>query len=144
MSYARKSDLIERFGERELVQLTDRTRTPPTTVDDVVVDRALGDAASLIDGYLGKVYALPLATVPTNLTKIQADVARYYLHGKAADKDSAVTRAYGEAIAWLRDVAAGRIRLDDGAGDAPAPLPGGAGRVQAGRPVFTRDTLRGF
>lgn len=143
MTYARKSDLIERYGERELVQLTDRTRTPPTTVDDVVADRALGDAASLIDGYLGKVYALPLASVPANLTKIQADVARYYLHGKAADKDSAVARAYGEAVAWLKDVAAGRVRLDDG-GEVPPAAEGSAGRVTGGRPVFTRDTLRSF
>ncbi|TXN60893.1 DUF1320 domain-containing protein [Methylobacterium sp. WL6] len=143
MTYAQKSDLIERFGELELVQLTDRTHKPQSTVDDVPVDRALGDASALIDGYLGKVYALPLAGVPANLVKMSADIARYYLHGKAADKDSPVTRAFGEAVAWLKDVAAGRVQLED-SGVAPPVAPGAAGRVQASRPTFTRDTLRGF
>lgn len=144
MSYAQKSDLIERFGLRELVQLTDRTNVPPSTVDDVVVDRALGDAASMIDGYLGKVYALPLVAVPANLVKMTADVARYYLHGKAADKDGAVARAYGEAVAWLRDVAAGRVNLEDGAVAAPPPAPGTAGRVSSSKATLTRKTLGGF
>lgn len=143
MAYAQKSDLIDRFGERELVQLTDRTHTPPSTVDDVVVGRALDDAAGLIDGYLGKVYALPLASIPANLIKLSADIARYYLHGKSADKDSAVTRAHGEAIAWLKDVAAGRVQLDAG-GEVPATVPGSAGRFTGSDPVFTRASLRGF
>lgn len=143
MSYAQKSDLIERYGELELIQRTDRTNRPPTTVDEVVVGRALGDAASLIDGYLSKVFALPLDTVPAQLTKLQSDIARYYLHGTAAEKDGAVARAYGEAVSWLRDVAAGRVKLDDG-GAAPEPAPGGSGRVAGGRPVMTRDSLRGF
>ncbi|MBY0394840.1 MAG: DUF1320 domain-containing protein, partial [Thermoleophilia bacterium] len=131
------------FGERELIQLTDRTHVPPSTVDDVVVGRALDDATGLINGYLGKVYALPLAAVPANLTKMASDVARYFLSGKTADKDSAVTRAYGEAVAWLKDVAAGRVQLDDGGAPPPA-AEGSAGRVTGSRPVFTRDTLRGF
>ncbi|WP_264047489.1 gp436 family protein [Methylobacterium flocculans] len=143
MTYAQKSDLIERFGETELVQLTDRTNKPASVINDVTVARALGDATSMIDGYVSKVYALPLASVPEHLVKLTADVARYYLHGKAADKDSPVTRAYSEAVTWLKDVALGRVKLDDG-GVTPPAAEGSAGRVTGSRPVFTRDSLRGF
>lgn len=143
MTYATKADLVDRFGERELVQLTDRTHVPPTSVDDAVADRALGDASGLIDGYLGKVYALPLVAVPPNLTKLSADIARYYLHGKAADKDSAVTRAYQDAVKWLQDVSRGLVQLEVG-GAPPAPVPGAPGRVTGTDPVFTRESLRGF
>lgn len=143
MTYAQTSDLIARFGETELVQLTDRANKPPTTVNQDTVGRALGDATSLIDGYLSKVYGLPLASVPSNLVKMCCDIARYYLAGKAAEKDGAVARAYNEAVLWLKDVANGRVKLDDG-GAAPEPAEGSAGRVSGSRPVFTRDSLRGF
>ncbi|KQO53074.1 gp436 family protein [Methylobacterium sp. Leaf85] len=143
MTYAQTSDLIVRFGETELVQLTDLTHKPPTTVEQDTVDRALGDATAFIDGYLSKVYGLPLASVPANLVKMCCDIARYYLHGKRVDKDSPITRAYAEAVAWLKDVAAGRVKLDDG-GVTPAPAEGSAGRVSGSKPVFTRDSLRGF
>ena len=143
MTYASKSDLIELFGELELTQLTDRAHKPPTTVDDALVAKQLDFASGVVDGYLGKVYALPLASPPSILVKVTADLARYYLHGKSADKDSPVTRAHAEAIAWLTQVAGGIVKLDVG-GAAPQPAEGAAGRVVGSQPVFTRDTLRGY
>ncbi|RVA07642.1 DUF1320 domain-containing protein [Mesorhizobium sp. M7A.F.Ca.US.002.01.1.1] len=143
MSYAVKQDLIDRFGEKELRELTDRTNRPPTTIDDTVVGRAVNDATALIDGYIAKKYSLPLVTVPDILVKVAADLARYFLHGKAADKDSPVTAAYNQAVAWLKDVAKGLIELDDG-GEAPEPAGGGAIKTSAPNRVFTRDSLKGF
>jgi len=143
VTYAVKQDLIDRFGEKELRELTDRVNRPPTTIDDVVVGRALADADGLIDGYIGKRYALPVAEVPPMLTKTAADLARYFLHGKAADKDSPVTAAYNQAVAWLRDVSKGLVELGNGAIEPPAA---GGGSVKTSRPnrVFTRDTMGGF
>lgn len=143
MSYAVKQDLIDRFGEKELRELTDRVNRPPTTIDDTVVGRAVDDATALIDGYIGKKYSLPLVTVPDILVKTAADIARYYLHGKAADKDSPVTAAYNQAVAWLKDVAKGLVELDDG-GEIPEPAGGGAIKTSAPSRVFTRDSLKGF
>lgn len=143
--YAQQADLIERFGMVELAQLTDRQNVPPTTIDDVVVGRALSDAAALADGYLGKVCALPLASVPPILIKITADVARYYLRGESVEKDGPVALAYANGVAWLKDVAAGRVQLEAATGaPAPQPAPGAAGRTRGSAPVFTRDTLAGF
>lgn len=143
MAYCTKQDLIDRFGERELIQLTDRTNIPVSTIDDTVVDRAITDAEALADGYLAKVVALPLAPVPAVLTKITADVARYYLHGKSAEKDGPIARAHAEAMAFLRDVSKGLVTLTD---DGDAPKPAGGGQVQTSGParVFTRDRLRSF
>lgn len=143
MAYATKTDLIERFGERELVQLTDRTHVPPTTIDDTIVARALADASSEVDGYVRKVARLPLTAVPAILVRRSADIARYYLWGKSAGKDDQVTRSYGEAVRWLKDVSAGLTMLDE-EGVAPAPAETGTGRIVGSEPVFTRDTLRGF
>ncbi|RWN30126.1 MAG: DUF1320 domain-containing protein [Mesorhizobium sp.] len=143
MTYAVKQDLVDRFGAIELIQLTDRTNVPPTTIDDVVVGRALADADGVVDGYIGKQYALPLSVVPPVLVKIAADLARYFLHGEAADKDSIVTRNYNAAIAWLKDVAKGLVAIDDG-GEIPEQAGGGAIKTSAPNRVFTRNSLRGM
>ncbi|MBX3580830.1 MAG: DUF1320 domain-containing protein [Rhizobiaceae bacterium] len=142
MTYATKQDLIDRFGEKELKQLTDRTNTVPTTIDDTVVTRALTDADALADGYLGKVYTLPLSVTPPVLTKVCADLARYFLHGKAA-KETLVEDAYKQALAWLKDVARGLVQLEQ-AGTPPAQAGGGAVRAKEGDRVMTRDSLRGM
>ncbi len=142
MTYVTKQGLIDRFGSLELIQLTDRINRPPTTIDDTVVNRAISDAAAEIDSYLAKVYELPLAAVPDILQKRAADMARYFLHGKAAEKDDPVSIAYRDAVAWLRDVAKGLVEIDTG-GEKPAPAGGGAIRTARPNRVFTRDTLRG-
>lgn len=143
MTYATKQDLVDRFGERELLQLTDRTNVPPSVVDDVVVGKALADADAMIAGYVGKPYQLPLSVVPPVLTKIGADLARYYLHGEAADKDSVVTRNFNLALAWLKDVARGVVSIDAN-GEVPAQVGGGAIRANPSTRVFRRGTLEGL
>lgn len=143
MTYAALQDLVDRFGQTELVQLTDRTNIPPATVDETVVDRALADAGALIDSYLASRYALPVSSTPDVLVKIAADLARYFLHGKAADKDSPVTAAYEDALAWLAKVSNGIVVLEIAGAEVPQEG-GGAIRAKAPCRVFTRDSLRRF
>lgn len=141
MTYVTKQQLIDRFGERELIQLTDRTNRPATTIDDDVVDGAVTDAEALVDGYIGKVYELPLSSAPAVLTRISADIARYYLHGKSADKDGPVHRAYLEAKGWLRDVSRGLVQID-AEGITLAAAGGGSVRAKPADRVFTRASLK--
>ena len=86
---------------------------------------------------------MPLATGPPALTTVAADLARYFLHGKAAEKDSPVTQAYRDAIRWLENVSKGLIVIED-AGAIPSQA--GSGRIQVSAPdrVFTRDSMKGF
>lgn len=145
MTYCTKQDLIDRFGEKELTQLTDRTNTPASTIDDTVVDRAIGDATALADGYIGKVYGLPLSEVPPTLTKATADIARYYLHSRGVEKDSPVQRAYDQALSWLKDISKGLVQLNDPAtGETPPSAGGGQVQIIAPERVFSRHTLRGY
>ncbi|WP_440411141.1 gp436 family protein [Neorhizobium petrolearium] len=141
MPYATQQDLIDRFGNAELVQLTDKVNRPASTIDVVPVDRALSDATALIDSYIGKLYRLPLSAVPPILVKYACDIARYYLHGKAAEKDDAVSRGFNEATTWLINVSKGLVALE---AEGVTPPQAGGGSVQAVAPnrVFTRDSLR--
>lgn len=139
MDYCTQQDLIDRFGSDELVQLTDKTNYPASTIDSVTVDRALSDASALIDSYLAKLYRLPLSTVPPFLTKAAADIARYFLYGKSAE--DTVTKAYTDAVTWLTNISKGLVTLD-AEGVAPAEAGDGQVQVHAPRRIFSRDSLR--
>ncbi|TXI00294.1 MAG: DUF1320 domain-containing protein [Rhizobium sp.] len=145
MTYCSKQDLIDRFGETELTQLTDRVNKPASTIDDIVVDRAIADATALADGYIGKVYGLPLSEVPPTLTKATADIARYYLHSRGVEKDSPVQRAYDQAVAWLKDISKGLVQLNDPVtGETPPSAGGGQVQIIAPERIFSRHSLRGY
>ncbi len=145
MAYVTQQDLVDRFGQTDLIRLTDRTNKPPTTINATTVDRAIGDASALIDSHLAKAYALPLTAVPDILVKVAADIAFYFLHGKAAgdDKDSPLVRDYNNALRWLENVSRGLVVLD-AAGIAPDQAGGGAVKATTPGRRFTRDSLAGL
>lgn len=143
MPYAVKQDLIDRFGQSELVQLTDKTNKPATTINDTTVTRALDDAAALANSYLAPQLVTPFATTPPVLVKAVCDIARYFLHGKVAEKDGEVERAYREAVKLLTDISAGRASLAI-AGVEPEAAGGGSVRISTPDRVFTRDSLGGL
>lgn len=143
MAYATQQDLVDRYGSAELMQLTDRTNRPVAAIDVAVVGGALADASALIDGYLAKVYELPLASVPPILTRMCADIARAYLWGSAADPDGAVAKARQDAIAWLRDVSRGLVQLEVGGTTSPE-MGSGNVRFTGNTAVFSHSSLKGL
>ena len=52
MTYASQADLVGRYGESMLVDLTDRAEPPAGEIDAGVVTRALEDTDAAINGYL--------------------------------------------------------------------------------------------
>lgn len=143
MAYCTQQDLVDRFGAGRLIQLTDRTNTPATTIDGTVVAKHIGDATSLIDSYVGKRYALPLGNVPAVLTKVAVDLAWYFLLGPSASKDGPEAMARAEAVRWLEAVSKGLAVIDD-AGLKPAQAGGGQIKIAAPARVMSRDSLRGL
>lgn len=143
MSYATVADMVERFGEQKLAQLTDRVNKPASTIDNSVVEAALRDAVALANGYLSKLYRLPLSDVPPVLTRMTADIAFYYLNGTRVAADAPETRNHLAAIAWLKDVAKGLVSLE-AEGIAAPQLGDGSVQVNAPRRQFSRDSLRGL
>jgi phage gp36-like protein len=142
VSYATEAQLIERFGEPMLVDLTDRADPPAGEVDSDVVARALADTDAMIDGYLAARYALPLAETPAMLTDLALSIAIYKCHRNVASEK--VQRDYDNALKMLRDIAAGTIRLPLAAGAEPAAAGGSGVRVsQPDRPM-TAGTMKGY
>jgi len=140
-AYVTKAALIELYGETDLVRLTDRANSPPTTIDDDVLDRAIADAESFADTYLRARYTLPLAEVPAVLTRQVGAVTWWHLKGpnRAGEDDR---QAYEDAMRWLEKVADGKAVLVESDGDQIA----GKADVQIVGPdrIMTVTTLQGF
>jgi phage gp36-like protein len=135
MTYAVQQDLVDRFGNAEILQLTDRNNTG--SVDSAVVTRALTDADATINSYLATRYTLPLSSVPTKLVGIASDIARYSLYDDAATPQ--VTQRYEDAIQFLKDVSNGVASIGiDASSQAPAVAP--QVQVQANDRVFSRGS----
>lgn len=133
MAYCTAQDMIDRFGEDEVIQLTDRARQG--IIDDGVLDRALSDAQAEVDGYLAARYPLPLASVPPVLVRVSADITRYYLFDRAATDQ--VESRYKAAVALLRDISAGRVTL--GLPEAATPQTSNTVTMESGGRVFERS-----
>lgn len=134
MTYAAVADLVTRFGEAELIDLTDRADPPAGVIDMAVADGAIADAVGEIDAYLGMRYALPVSPLPSLLVMVTCDIARYRLHGSRVTEE--VRARYEDAVRWLRDVSQGRAALPGANvanGTTTAAL---AEVVQPGRKVF--------
>jgi phage gp36-like protein len=142
MPYANQDDLVARYGAEELMQLTDYAGAG--IIDAAAVATALADAQATIDGYLGGVYAVPVSPTPPMLARLACEVARYQLHGKAAD--DTVRRAYEDALRTLRDLSTGTAVLI-GAAAAPAnaaPAVPQAGAMVAGGRALPAGSLQDF
>ncbi len=112
MTYCTLPDLIDRYGEAELIQLTDRAEVPDHRVDEAVVGRACGDASATIDSYARGRYLTPLLAANAAVVKPYACmIARWHLHDDGHPEH--VEDGYKSAIAWLRDLAAGKVGLPD-------------------------------
>jgi len=137
MTYAVKQNLIDRFGQTELAQLTDRV--DGETIDDAVLSRALDDADAIINSYLQTRYTLPLASVPPRIVEVACDIARYKLF---EDRVTDIVRQrYSDALAWLKDVAAGKAGLGLDAAGVETESDSGTVDYDSSDRVFSRDAL---
>lgn len=141
MSYATQQDLIDRYGERELIELTDRAEPPADEIDAAVVAAALADADELINGYVSRRYRVPLSPVPGLIQRLACDIARFFLHDDRPT--DTVEKAFDSAKKTLLDISAGRAELQAAGVESPA-APGGSVQVSGPGRVFTAGTLKDY
>lgn len=149
MIYATRTDMTQRFGEAELIALTDRDGAGQIGV--VVLTRALDDAQATVDGYIGKLYRLPLAgcikpatavgaaptyVSPPMLTRLACDLARYYLYTDLPDEHE-VARRHKQAMAELMSMATGKTQL-------VCPWGGSPGMALDADPLEAQEVMHSF
>lgn len=139
MSYATLDDLIARAGLAEMRQIADRNRDGE--IDPEVIAEALTHADNLVNGYVATKYKLPFASVPDLVRTWAISIARHKLHFQGPP--DYVVDDYKDALAALKDVAAGKIELPIETGEIPQAS---SGIVMASIPdqVFSKHGLRGW
>lgn len=139
--YATQALLIDRFGERMLVDLSDRGNPPAGAIDAAVVARALADTDAIIDGYLAGRYALPLSEVPPQLTDLALSIAIYKLHRYAPD--AKIKDDHDQALRTLVQISNGTVRLPAAGVEPAGATSSGVETIDRARDL-TPEGLRGF
>lgn len=134
--YATRDDMVKRFGEKEVIALTDRDYTG--LIDDAVLDEALAAAGVEVDGYIGGRYPLPLAQPPKILTGYACDIARYRLCGSGTQLTEDIRDRFRDAVRFLELAASGKVTLGGMPDGGSAPTDNTVQFTQGSR-VFARD-----
>ena len=133
--------MLDRFGEDELVQLTDFQRAG--AIDDTILNTALQDADERINSLLRGGYSLPFPQTPRELKPIACDLARWFLYRHEAPQH--VKDAAEIALRMLRDYASGTARIDLEAAGVSAQTDTTQGNqatvVSSNDRVFGQETL---
>ena len=141
-SYCARADLEKKVGAERVAALGDHDNDGNETAS--AVDNACDAATQVMDGWLSAVLDTPLdvAEYPA-LTEHAASIALWKLAvGKGADPDgeeAGLKAEHDEAMRWVRDVGAGKLRLNKVSQAAP-----GAVRVASRPQVFTEKELSKF
>lgn len=141
MTYITQSDLIDRYSQRMLVSLTDRSDEPTGQIDADVITEALELTDAMIDSYLAGRYVLPLGAVPVQIRDLAFQVAIYKLHIYQADPK--IDKDYNMAVRTLELIQDGKVRLPI-AGVTPKETGGSGARVTDRDRPMTEDNLKGY
>lgn len=136
MAYATQSDMAARFGEDELIELTDRERAGQ--IDVTVLESGLADASAEIDSYLAGRYAVPLAQAPRFLAGLCCDIARYRLCGTGMRTTEEINDRYKNAVRFLEKVASGAVSIGPAPATGQVPAADNPVMFNAGEKVFRR------
>jgi phage gp36-like protein len=109
VAYCEKADLAEKYGEKELAELTDEQSGAATS--DAEVSAACAAASAEVDRYLGVRYPVPLASPPPDVVDFACVIARFKLWGDRATEGTGMRSAYDDVMKMLRDIAAGKAVL---------------------------------
>lgn len=146
MAYATEADIIAIHSEDGLNRLADLDGNGVRDAEKV--SRALADAAALIDGYIAVRVSLPISPVPAILKNLSVDIAVYRMASDAGLLSEDMRKRYEDAIAFLRDLAAGkatlpipRINPNDTTGPGASPQ---AVIIDSAPRLFGRRSLRGL
>lgn len=96
MPYCTLNQLQDRYSERLLIDISDRSDAATDSIDQALFTRAIADADAEIDGYLRGRYGLPLSAVPPVLTDLSLRIAIYKAHTHAVNDK--IRRDYEDAM----------------------------------------------
>src|SRR4051794_7616641 len=109
--YASIEDTVMALGEDTLRAIADFDGD--RAADDAVLERALGDASAFADNYIPQ-DLLPylIEPYPQALRDAVIAIAEHRIRRRRGQATEGSKEAYSDALAWLRDLAAGKAKLN--------------------------------
>jgi len=141
MPYLTAQDMIDRYGESFLAEITAQGAAPGV-VDMGVLQVAIDDAVSVTESYVAGLYNAD--TPPRALTMHAAAIAWHRLLGARAAAYDGAKEGYDAALSFLREVRRGEASLGDETPEDTGPGNPQLPQVNAPQATFSRDTLKGF
>lgn len=138
---------IERYATTEDLLVYGLPEAALEDVDVAVIERALHGASDTAKFYIRGQYTLPLQTINEALIEKTSWLAAYSImnhRGYAPDagSDNVFEKRYNAAIAWFKDIAAGRG--DPGFSGSAGPDGGTTGQAAGARPFGISGSSRGY
>lgn len=109
--YATVDAMRRKFGDSELIQLTDNEAPYLNAINMDKLNGAMQEANSEIDAYVGSRYALPLHIVPPFLVEIGCNLARYYAVTGDLSENDPIKNRYESSIKTLTKISKGELIL---------------------------------
>lgn len=106
MTYATIGDVFKRYKPIRTMVGSDDVQVTSNDVSSVFIS----DAESLIDGYIGRRYSVPLDATPSFITQIASDISIFnMLVEKLPETPDFFQPRYDRSIALLEQIASGKI-----------------------------------
>lgn len=143
MPYLSVDDYIARYGEHETMLITDSEKTG--AVDTAKVEEAISTAEEEANGYIGRRYAIPLASPPALVRGMIGSLARWYLFPN--NRAQTVVDDAELARKQLAQISSGALTIPTATGiveESASYRPSYGTSDDAPTPVFTEDNLAGF
>jgi len=116
MAYCSAEDLLKMISQSELAELTAESGEVP---DSLIIAEAISKAEAEIDSYLGVKYVVPLSAPPARVKTLAVELAIYHLYSRRSVMPPVRQQNYEEAVAFLKQVAAGQVVIVGPQGEPP-------------------------
>ncbi len=141
MAYCTLQDLVDRIGNKALLEVVDLERSGRYNTDRI--DAACADATATINTYIMARYTVPISPVPAGLKTLAVNLALEQLfiaRGFSADSsDQAIVKAADNSRRTLELIAKGVVSLG-----VEQPKRDQAAQIVAPDRVFDRTKMEGF
>lgn len=144
MAYCVEADIIERFDDNELIELTNDA-PGAGAVDSNVISDAIDDADSEINGYCQKWYEIPLDPVTNLIKKLSIDITVYNIYSRRPqfEMPATVKDRYDNAVRILGQIATQKVLLGADTLD-PVSATSSRGHFESNDRLFSRDKLKSY
>ena len=145
MAYCTQTDVTNRFSQAKW--WSDQAQAG--AIDAAIVAANIGFAAGEINRYVGQQYDVPLTLSDAGTASMISDAATlltgWKLASRVNDRDAlaAMDAAYKDLMSWLREIAAGKVKLK-GETITSAESPTGGVVVAGDEVVVTRESMSGL